>query len=294
VVSNPNNPANPNNPNSPANPNSSVNPNDPKGQNNPSTSPTPINPKAVYFDAEKGLYVKNNKPFTGKDNGTTYKNGKVVGGKTPTDVATTGTKKDKPVDPNTVHFDNATGLYVKGDKPYTGKFHGKNYKDGKDLDGLQPSSTVYTSDPETKAYLLHIYYDFDQANLRDESMPELQKLLKLMKDNPSQIVEISSHTDARGSNTYNNRLSQRRAESVVRWLIDKGVERDRLVPRGYGETMTSNKCVNQIKCTEEEHQLNRRTEFRVLGCKDCVDKDKVKLSQPKEHPKVDKCHGCPF
>ena len=167
-------------------------------------------------------------------------------------------------------------------------------KNGKDLDGLNPSSTVYTDKPESQAYLLHIYYDFDQSTLRDESMPELDKLLKLMKDNPSQIVEIASHTDARGSNGYNNRLSQRRAESVVRWLIDKGVERDRLVPRGYGETMTSNNCKNQIKCSEEEHQLNRRTEFRVLGCKDCVDKDKVKMSQPKTNPKVDKCHGCPF
>ena len=91
-----------------------------------------------------------------------------------------------------------------------------------------------------------------------------------------------------------HRLSQRRAESVVRWLIDKGVDRDRLVPRGYGEGMTTNKCINNVKCSEEEHQLNRRTEFRVLGCKDCIDKDNVKLSKPKANPRVDKCHGCPF
>ena len=250
---------------------------------------TPIDPNAVYFDADKGLYLKNGKPFTGKDNGLTYKNGKVVGGKTPDKVA-----NQKPVNPNTVHYDPEKGVYVKNGKPFTGKNNGVSYKDGRAIDGFTQAGTTYTSEPNAVSYLLHIYYDFDQYNLRDESMPELEKLLKLMKDNPSEIVEISSHTDARGSNSYNNRLSQRRAESVVRWLIDKGIERDRLVPRGYGESMTTNKCVNQIKCSEEEHQLNRRTEFRVLGCKDCVDKDKAKLSQPKANPRVDKCHGCPF
>lgn len=172
--------------------------------------------------------------------------------------------------------------------------NGANYKNGKAVDGLTPSSSLYTDDPTAQAYLLDIYYDFDQSTLREESLPELEKLLKLMQNNTSQIIEISSHTDTRGSNSYNNRLSQRRAESVVRWLIDKGVERDRLVPRGYGEGMTTNKCINNVKCSEEEHQLNRRTEFRVLGCKDCIDKDNVKLSKPKANPRVDKCHGCPF
>ena len=101
-------------------------------------------------------------------------------------------------------------------------------------------------------------------------------------------------SDARGSNSYNNRLSQRRAESVVKWLADKGIERDRLVPRGYGESMSANRCKGTVKCEEEEHQMNRRTEFRVLGCKDCVDKTKVKLSKPNPNAKVDRCQGCPF
>jgi outer membrane protein OmpA-like peptidoglycan-associated protein len=146
----------------------------------------------------------------------------------------------------------------------------------------------------TVSYLLHVYYDFDQSFLRDESNPELKKLKKMMKDNPNYIVEIASHTDARGSDSYNNRLSQRRAEAVVRWLVNNGVERDRLVPRGYGESMASNQCVNLIPCTEKEHQMNRRTEFRVLGCKGCVDDDKKILSAPNANAKVDKCHGCPF
>jgi peptidoglycan-associated lipoprotein len=115
-----------------------------------------------------------------------------------------------------------------------------------------------------------------------------------MQDNPNYIIELSSHTDARGSNGYNNRLSQRRAESVVRWLVSKGVERDRLVPRGYGESIATNKCVNNVPCSEREHQMNRRTEFRVLGCKGCIDQGKEKLSQPNKNTKVDNCKGCPF
>ena len=115
-----------------------------------------------------------------------------------------------------------------------------------------------------------------------------------MQDNPTYIVELASHTDARGSNSYNNRLSQRRAEAVVRWLLDKGIERDRLVPRGYGEGMTANRCKNTIPCTEQEHQMNRRTEFRVLGCKGCIDDAQKKLSKPNANTKVDKCNNCPF
>jgi outer membrane protein OmpA-like peptidoglycan-associated protein len=202
-----------------------------------------IDPKVVYFDPEKGLQVKNGRPFTGKKDGVTYKDGMIVN------------------DPNSTAF--------------------------------VPSTTDYGKEG-TPGYLLHIYYDFDQAFIRDESNPELNKLLKLMNDNPNYIIELSSHTDARGSNGYNNRLSQRRAESVVRWLVSKGVERDRLVPRGYGESITTNKCKNNIPCAEKEHQMNRRTEFRVLGCKGCIDQGKEKLSQPNQNTKVDNCKGCPF
>ena len=187
--------------------------------------------------------------------------------------------------------------YVINDKPANGKYNGVTYKDGKIVNdpkspSFVPSATDY--DSGSVAYILHVYYDFDQAFLRDESNPELDKLKKLMQDNVNYLVEIASHTDARGSNSYNNRLSQRRAESVVRWLVQNGIERDRLVPRGYGESMATNKCINLIPCTEKEHQMNRRTEFRVLGCKGCVNDDKKVISAPNENVKVDKCHGCPF
>ena len=191
-------------------------------------------------------------------------------------------------------YNPQTGLYetAKG-KPYTGKT-----KDGYVVDnGTIVSSPGFTPGPKQStegpiAYLLHIYYDFDQSYLRDEASPELDKLLKLMQDNPTHVIEIGSHTDSRGSNSYNNRLSQRRAESVVRWLVKKGVDKERLVAMGYGETMNVNSCKNDVPCSEEEHQMNRRTEFKVLGCKGCT--DNPILSTPNNSAKVDKCFGCPF
>ena len=239
----------------------------------------------LTFDPKSGLYTKDGKPFSGTVDGAKFKKGKI----------TSGGKKPKNSD--VVYFDAPSGTYMKGGKPFTGTNNGITYKDGmpdKNAPGFIPSDTQHSDDPNAQTYLLHIYYDFDQSNIRDESATDLDKLLKQLKDNANFIVEIASHTDARGSNNYNNRLSQRRAEAVVRWLLDKGVERDRLVPRGYGEGMTSNRCKNRIPCTEQEHQMNRRTEFRVLGCKDCVDKLKEKLSAPNPNAKVDKCKSCPF
>jgi outer membrane protein OmpA-like peptidoglycan-associated protein len=254
-------------------------------------STTPINPNTVIFDADKGLYVKNGKPFTGTEGGVTYKKGKITSSKPTGDIATGGTKKPKRGE---VYFDPEQGVYVKDGKPFNGKHQGKTYKDGKDTETFMPSPTKYSDDPDAVAYLLHIYYDFDQSYIRDESNTELDKLLKQMKENPNYIIEIASHTDSRGSNSYNNRLSQRRAEAVVRWLVERGIDRNQLVPRGYGEGMTTNNCKDMIRCTEKEHQMNRRTEFRVIGCTNCIEKDKAILSKPRQNPKVDKCNNCPF
>lgn len=141
-------------------------------------------------------------------------------------------------------------------------------------------------------YLVHIYYDFNQSFVRDDAEPELEKLLAMLVDNPQYIVEIGSHTDSRGSHRYNTRLSQRRAESVVRWLTNKGISRDRLIPVGYGEMVNVNNCKNLIPCSEKEHQLNRRTEFRVVG--KVGDADFIERSQPNTNVRTDVCVGCPF
>jgi outer membrane protein OmpA-like peptidoglycan-associated protein/tetratricopeptide (TPR) repeat protein len=143
-------------------------------------------------------------------------------------------------------------------------------------------------------FLLNIYYDFDQSYIRADAEPELEKLYQILVDNPELVVEIGSHTDSRGSSTYNERLSQRRAEAVVRWLRTKGVSKARLRPHGYGESMNVNQCADNVPCSEEEHQWNRRTEFKVVGVYNGEGQYKELDSQRPANVNVDPCQGCPF
>jgi outer membrane protein OmpA-like peptidoglycan-associated protein len=95
----------------------------------------------------------------------------------------------------------------------------------------------------------------------------LDSILIFFKENPDLKIEIGSHTDSRGSDEYNNKLSQARAQSVVDYLIGKGIPEDRLLAHGYGKTMLVNNCVTGAPCSEEEHQKNRRTTFKVISAK---------------------------
>jgi len=113
--------------------------------------------------------------------------------------------------------------------------------------------------------LENIYYDLDKSNIRNDAATELNKLVKILVDNPNITIELGSHTDSRGSDDYNLKLSQRRAESAVAYIISKGIEKKRIYAKGYGETKLTNKCENDITCPEEEHQKNRRTEFKVVS-----------------------------
>ena len=138
----------------------------------------------------------------------------------------------------------------------------------------------------------HVYYDFDKAYLREESYEPLSEIIQIMTDNPTIIIEIGSHTDARGSDRYNQLLSKRRAKSVVDYLISKGIEKNRLTYVGYGETQPTNDCVNEVQCDEEDHQRNRRTEFRVVGT---IDGKEFDLSSQKpKRIRIDECKSCPF
>lgn len=119
--------------------------------------------------------------------------------------------------------------------------------------------------PKEEITLEDILYDLDSANLRSESETSLDKLVKLLQESPNLKIGIYSHTDSRGSDKYNLDLSQRRAQSVVNYLISKGIDTLRLTARGFGETRLLNKCANGVQCTEEEHQINRRTTFKVLS-----------------------------
>lgn len=113
--------------------------------------------------------------------------------------------------------------------------------------------------------LKNIYYDFDESFIRDDAKPDLDLVVELMKDNKDIIVELGSHTDARGTDEYNVALSQRRADAAVKYIISKGIDKTRIVAKGFGETIHLNNCKDDVECTEDEHQLNRRTEFKVTG-----------------------------
>jgi outer membrane protein OmpA-like peptidoglycan-associated protein len=110
----------------------------------------------------------------------------------------------------------------------------------------------------------NIYYNFDKYNIRDDAKPELDKLVSIMNENEIN-VEIGSHTDCRGSFEYNDKLSQKRAESVVKYIISAGIDENRITAKGYGERQLVNKCADNVPCTPEEHQANRRTEFKITS-----------------------------
>ncbi len=113
--------------------------------------------------------------------------------------------------------------------------------------------------------VLNIYYDLDKDNIRPDAAIVLDSLVVLLAENPTLRVELGSHTDSRGEDPYNLDLSQRRANSAVNYLISKGISSGRLTPRGYGETKLVNQCEDGVSCTEDEHQQNRRTTFKVVG-----------------------------
>ncbi|MDR7131210.1 outer membrane protein OmpA-like peptidoglycan-associated protein [Algoriphagus sp. 4150] len=112
--------------------------------------------------------------------------------------------------------------------------------------------------------LENIYYDLDKAEIRADAAVELDKLVQILKDNPAIRIELSSHTDDRSSESYNQNLSQRRAQSAVDYIVSQGIAVDRLVAKGYGKSQL---IIENAK-TEEEHQVNRRTEFKVIEIKE--------------------------
>jgi outer membrane protein OmpA-like peptidoglycan-associated protein/tetratricopeptide (TPR) repeat protein len=116
-----------------------------------------------------------------------------------------------------------------------------------------------------KIVLKNIFFDLDKATLRSESTAELNRLIKLMTDVPTLRIELGGHTDSRGSDTYNQQLSEKRAKAVVDFLTSKGIDAKRLEWAGYGETQLVNGCSNGVQCSDEQHQENRRTEFKVLS-----------------------------
>jgi outer membrane protein OmpA-like peptidoglycan-associated protein len=110
-----------------------------------------------------------------------------------------------------------------------------------------------------------IYFDLDKSNIREDAAIELEKILDVMVENPTIKINIKSHTDSRASFEYNDQLSERRAKSTLEWLVKNGIDTGRLTAKGYGERELVNKCSDDVPCSEDEHQANRRSEFIIDG-----------------------------
>ncbi len=110
-----------------------------------------------------------------------------------------------------------------------------------------------------------IYFDLDKSNIRKDAALELEKILDVMKQNPVMEIDVRSHTDSRATFEYNEKLSDRRVKSTIAWLIKKGIKPERLIGKGYGESLLVNECADGVKCSEEAHQLNRRSEFIITS-----------------------------
>lgn len=110
-----------------------------------------------------------------------------------------------------------------------------------------------------------IYFDFDKSDIRPDAAVDLAKFVDVLEKYPTMQIDIQSHTDSRGTARYNKNLSERRAQSTMQWMLGKNVAKNRMKAKGFGETQLVNKCNDNTECSEEEHQLNRRSLFIITA-----------------------------
>lgn len=174
-------------------------------------------------------------------------------------------------------FTEDSGAYtftVDCDKTYTLVGSKPDYKDDKQsvtttIDNEKVNSLDLNLEPlilDNQIVINPIFFDFDKSNIRTDAQYELENIVDVMRKHPDMVIKIESHTDSRGRDRYNMRLSDRRAKSTRDYIISRGIEANRIESAvGYGESQLLNKCANRIKCTEEEHQLNRRSYFYIVN-----------------------------
>ncbi len=177
-------------------------------------------------------------------------------------IQTTATKED-----------GAYKFEVDCNKTYTVLGSKPDFKDDKkEVTTDDEDEKVHQADLYLKPLIDHnqivinpIFFDFDKWNIRTDAQYELENIVDVMREHPTMIIKIESHTDSRGSDSYNMKLSDRRAKSTRDYILSRGISENRIESAiGYGESQLLNKCANKVKCTEEEHQLNRRSYFYIL------------------------------
>ncbi len=162
-----------------------------------------------------------------------------------------------------------------GEEPMVVAFNGTSnggpgFGFGPDGNALYDENGNYTGKGFVEGAVIrlpNIYYNFNDAEIRPDARKDLNGLVSIMKQIPEIQIELSSHTDSRGSTTYNKLLSQKRATKAIQYLSENGIKKNRLKGVGYGENKLKNGCTDGVVCTEYEHQLNRRTEFRITKLK---------------------------
>jgi outer membrane protein OmpA-like peptidoglycan-associated protein len=175
-----------------------------------------------------------------------------------------------------------------GYQPDTVTFNTVGVKKSKDVEKTM-TLRVVRKEPETRVVktnepirLDNILYDYDKWDIRTDAEPDLQYLTELLQKYPDMKIELSSHTDARGRDDYNENLSQKRAESAKNWVVAKGIASDRIVAKGYGEKQLQNGCSNGVECSEEQHQQNRRTEFKIIAGPTSITIERIEKVDPNE------------
>ena len=189
--------------------------------------------------------------------------------------------KPKPASSKNNFSDNTFNFLLDSDKPYKAVVSCEGYETGEiefntagifDDYVIEKKITLKKAAPEVVTIsinepirLNNIYYDYDDYKILPDAEKDLEKILDLMIEYPEMVIELSSHTDSRGTKKYNINLSQKRAESAKKWLVENGIDAKRIIAKGYGESMILNRCVDGVQCSEEEHRFNRRTEFKIIA-----------------------------
>lgn len=160
----------------------------------------------------------------------------------------------------------------------------ENFERKINLKPKEPEFEIYSTEEPIR--LNNIYYDYDDDKILPSAEGDLGLVFDLMKQYPDMVIELSSHTDARGDDDYNMKLSQRRANSAKTWLVKKGIVAERIQAVGYGESKILNKCQNDVECTDDEHRFNRRTEVKIISGPTSIKIEKKRLKGSKEEGSV--------
>jgi peptidoglycan-associated lipoprotein len=227
-------------------------------------------PKPVFATLDVRVFDQNNKPV----NGVTIELKEVGKAKGQTKTNPRGNKFEFPLDLDKDYEIVATRDCFDGSKE---KISTKAITDSKTfvtefvLNSNPPKITsrkikkVITTKTGEPIVLGELLFDFNKSDIRPDAEPALIQILNLMNKYPDMVIELSSHTDSRGSNPANQALSQRRANSSKDWLVAKGIAIGKIKAIGKGETELRNQCKDGVECSDEEHQYNRRTDFKIVS-----------------------------